>query len=171
MSNRNGQISSIPLSELEAEIKARQSQLAEAEAERASLQSQLEAVNARIISLTGGEVVVHKSVANKLAAATPSRTGSERSRLAHQTSMQNGKSLVEFAYGILKQVRKPLKAMDLAERIMSKGYKTTSTLNVFRASVSSAMARDQRFVNTGQGLYTLKELQSAAKPITISLKE
>jgi hypothetical protein len=150
-------ISSIPLKELEAELAARKQQLDDAEKKRADLQDQLNAVDSLILTLRGD---------SNVPPPTPAAPASSAQR-AVATAKANNKTLADYAIAVLKQVRKPLKAMDLAERIIAKGYKTSSQISIFRSSVASALARDDRFVNTGNASYTLKEFHTPQKAITI----
>lgn len=128
--NSNGRVFNI--AQLERMLDDQKSKLNQLTRVRAKLQKKLDAVDAKISSLGGSVGGV---------------SGGGRAR--------NKMSLNDSIFAVLNRSGSALSVGDIVERVLSRGYATTSPN--FRSIVNQALIKDPRFAKAGvRGSYELK---------------
>jgi hypothetical protein len=109
-------------------IRERQRELSKLQKRRAKVQRKLDALNERIAAMGG--------------------------RRPASVARRNGTNLPDTIATVLARARGPRSVGEIADRALAGGYRTNS--GNFRAVVNVALAKDQRFVSAGRGVYRLK---------------
>ncbi|HEY7118312.1 MAG TPA: hypothetical protein VH475_17115 [Tepidisphaeraceae bacterium] len=132
---RSPTMDKLSLAQLERLMSSRRTEVHRLTRRRDTLQRKLDALNARIYTISGGNV------------PGPGGGGHIRAR--------NAVSLQDAIIHVLTKAGGPMKVGDIMDRVHSLGYRSNSAN--FRGIVNQTLIKDKRFTASSRGTYQLKK--------------
>ena len=142
-------ISTMSITELQAEIARRQRDLPRLQKRRAKLAKQLGTVDRQIAALAG-----------KPGPAPRAKAGKATRKVRRRRMPRNTKPLVDYVADVLAKAPKGIRVKEIEAAVKKAGYKTNA--KDFYGIVATTV-RDKRFQKVGRGIYKLKSQKKTGK--------